>query len=141
MGEAKYIYFTCLKFVFEWALIKSKTIGEDLITIMLEKGRILEVAMGGIFLLSGLSKLLPIASMVEQFDQFAEHFPLGLKPPGWLFLRSVGVAEVIGGYLLLSQCPNPVKIIAASSMMTIMVGAWHTLYAVGEDAAMFVPSV
>ena len=26
-------------------------------------------------------------------------------------------------------------------MMTIMVGAWHTLYAVGEDAAMFVPSV
>ena len=26
-------------------------------------------------------------------------------------------------------------------MMAIMVGAWHTLHAVGEDAAMFVPSI
>merc|ERR1719378_1572167 len=110
--------------------MRSKTIGKQLVTIMLEKGRILEVAMGGIFLLSGLSKLLPIPSMVEQFDQFAEHFPFGLKPPGWLFLRSIGVAEAIGGYTLLTENSNPIKM-----------AAWHTLHAVGEDAAMFVPSV
>lgn len=108
---------------------------------MVENGRILEVAMGGIYLLSGMSKLLPIASMVEQFDQFAEHFPFGLKPPGWLFLRSIGIAEAIGGYFLLTQCSKPVKIVAAACMMVIMVGAWHTLYDMGEDAAMFVPSV
>ena len=56
----------------------------------MDNGRVLELAMGGIYFLSGLSKLLPIPSMVEQFDQFAEHFPLGLKPPGWLFLRRFG---------------------------------------------------
>ena len=134
----------------------------------MEKSRILELAMGGIYFFSGLSKLLPIPSLVEQFDQFAEHFPFGLKPPGWLFLRrwmthkmilrnevvnlaqewktrtlifSIGVAEVIGGFCLLRRCSPLVKTVAASSMMVIMVGAWHILYAVGEDPAMFVPSV
>lgn len=109
--------------------------------IMPEASRILELAMGGIYLLSGFSKLLPIDSMVEQFTQFAEHFPFGLKPPGWLFLRSVGVVEVIGGYFLLTSCSRLVKTLAATAMMTIMVGAWHILYSVGEDPAMFVPSV
>merc|ERR1712142_894773 len=123
MGEANFYYFTCLNF------------------INMENGRVLELAMGGIYFLSGLSKLLPIPSMVEQFDQFAEHFPFGLKPPGWLFLRSIGVAEAIGGYTLLTENSNPIKIAAATAMMAIMMGAWHTLHAVGEDAAMFVPSV
>ena len=49
--------------------------------------------------------------------------------------------EVIGGYYLLTSCSKPFKIVAASSMMAIMVGAWQTLYAVGEDPAMFVPSI
>jgi len=108
---------------------------------MPEKDRIVELAMGGVYLLSGLSKFLPIPSMVEQFDQFAEHFPFALKPPGWLFLRSVGLAEVIGGYFLLTKCSRVAKILSALSMMTIMVGAWHTLYAVGEEAVLFAPSV
>ena len=54
---------------------------------------------------------------------------------------SVGVAEVIGGFCLLKSCSRVVKTVAASSMMVIMVGAWHILYAVGEEPAMFVPSV
>ena len=54
---------------------------------------------------------------------------------------SIGIAEVIGGLCLLKNCSKLVKTIAASSMMFIMVGAWHTLYAVGEDPAMFAPSV
>jgi len=108
---------------------------------MMEKSRLLELAMGGIYFFSGLSKLLPIPSMVEQFDQFAEHFPFGLKPPGWLFLRSVGLAEVVGGLCLLKSSSRHVKTLAASSMMVIMVGAWHILYAVGEEPAMFTPSV
>jgi len=108
----------------------------------MEKNRILELALGGIYFLSGFSKLLPIPSMVEQFDQFAEHFPFGVKVSGWLLLKSVGVSELIGGFCLLQKgCSRVVKTIAASSMMVIMVGAWHSLYSIGEDPAMFAPSI
>ena len=72
----------------------------------MEKGRILEVAMGGIYLLSGLSKLLPIPSMVEQFDQFAEHFPFGLKPPGWLFLRRYKRMKLLTIGITVSRCTS-----------------------------------
>lgn len=54
---------------------------------MAEKNRILEIALGGLYLLSGITKLLPIPAIVETFDEFAQHFPFRLKPPGWLFLR------------------------------------------------------
>lgn len=102
-----------------------------------------ELVLGGVYLLSGLTKLLPlpsiptVPSLVEQFDEFAQHFPLGLHPPGWLFLTSIGLAELVGGCCLLTDTSLAVKKWAAVVMMMIMVGAWYTLYSVGEGPGMF----
>jgi len=107
---------------------------------MVEKSRVLELALGGLYLMAGLSKLLPIQSMVDEFDKLSVHFPFGLHPPGWLFLRSVGVVEAVGGYFLITECSKLAKSIATMSLMGIMVGAVNTLYAVGEPPVMFMPA-
>lgn len=57
------------------------------------------------------------------------------------FSNSVGVAEMVAGYWLLSQASLTCKRLATGSMMMVMVGAWHVLYSMGEKPAMFIPSV
>jgi len=74
---------------------------------MVEKSRVLELALGGLYLMAGLSKLLPIQSMVDEFDKLSVHFPFGLHPPGWLFLRRLDVAKLnqVANFISISNIP------------------------------------
>ncbi|XP_064610173.1 transmembrane protein 35B-like isoform X1 [Liolophura sinensis] len=107
---------------------------------------ILQGAVGGIFVLAGITKVYPFtkemaADTLKEFTAFAKVYPtvpLGYQPDPKFYQMSLGMLEVIFGLGLLTG-PRRCKRVCSGGMIFIMAGGVQTMLCLGRISMAAMP--